>query len=95
MKVKRKQPLSYLQNLVNLAAVARAIAAGGAPTADQLAELVDVSRPSVHRYLNTLRELGAPLPVDPAQRGYRFTRPWNFGRALLAWVEAQAVPPEV
>ena len=89
MKKPRTQPLSYLQHVVNLAAIAREIGeAEKRPTAQELADLVDVDRRTAARYIATLREFGAPLPVDPATRGYRFTRPWSFWRALTTWVEA-------
>ena len=88
VKKPRTRPLSYLQHVCNLASIAHAIHEGDGPSAQELADLVDVDRRTAARYIATLREFGAPLPVDPATRGYRFTRPWSFWRALTTWVEA-------
>ena len=83
-----RRQFAYLAHLRNLATVAAAIADGDMPTAPELAALVGVDERTIYRYLTMLREFGAPLPASPGNRdGYRFTRRWDFGGALLRWLK--------
>lgn len=52
------------------------IAAGDYPNAGQLAEKMEVSLRTVKRYLENLRECGAPLDNDRKLGGYFFTDPF-------------------
>jgi len=78
--------LAYLAHLKNLKAVADEISDDTEPTSWHLAALTGVCRRQVHRYIKTLREFGAPLPVSHKNNGYRFARPWDFEDALIRWL---------
>ncbi|CAN5385591.1 WYL domain-containing transcriptional regulator [soil metagenome] len=61
------QKLDHLRDL---------IAAGDYPNAARLAEKMEISLRTVNRYLDNLRECGAPLANDRRQGGYYFTDPF-------------------
>lgn len=55
------------------------IAAGNYPNAACLAEKMEISLRTVKRYLDNLRECGAPLANDRKKGGYYFTDPfWHL-----------------
>ncbi|MGQ9622928.1 MAG: helix-turn-helix transcriptional regulator [Candidatus Caldatribacteriaceae bacterium] len=46
---------------------------------ERLATLLEVSKRTVYRYLELLRDdFGAPLAFDRKRKGYCFTEPWDF-----------------
>jgi predicted DNA-binding transcriptional regulator YafY len=52
------------------------ISLGGYPSAKRMAEELEVSRRTVMRYLDVLRERGAPLNHDRRRNGYYFNDPF-------------------
>lgn len=70
---------SHFAALQKLNALHRAVGSGTYPSLDALASAIEVSRRSVLRYLEHLREMGAPLAYDRTNRGYFFTdRFWQM-----------------
>jgi predicted DNA-binding transcriptional regulator YafY len=84
--MKRRRERNYLIHLRNMAAVAAEISRGTEPVAWQLAADLGVTERTIHRYIRTLRDFGAPLPLAPG-KGFRFTRRWNFEKALVRWLK--------
>jgi len=84
MAVKR----GYRLHFRNIAACHRAVAAGDYPNAVTLAADFGVNVRTVYRYLDFLREIGAPLTWVALENGFRYRRPWDFGKALLRWLDA-------
>jgi predicted DNA-binding transcriptional regulator YafY len=59
--------------------LSREIQKGAFPNAERLAALLEVSKRTVYRYLELLRDdFGAPLAFDRERGGYWFTEPWDF-----------------
>jgi hypothetical protein len=86
--------LAYAQQLLNVAAVARAVTEGLYAGTAELARLLGVAPQTVRGYCDFLRrDLQAPLAYSRTRRGYHLTRPWDFGKALLSWLAAGTSPP--
>ncbi len=66
-------------------AVHRQIAENDYPSISQICEKTELSRRTVFRYLEYLRELGAPLDYDRKRKGYFFTDPhWQLPPFMLS-----------
>ena len=71
---------------ISYAAVAAEIDSGVMPNCSDMAKTLKVVPRTIHRYLSTLRMLGAPLRFDGTQNGYYFAKPWSFDVALMKWL---------
>lgn len=83
--------ISNLRSVQILAIISNRIASGTKPTAGILSVLTGVGERQVHRYIKTLRKLGAPIPVSHATHGYEFKSRWSFERALIRWLKDSTV----
>lgn len=70
---------------VNITKLHRLISGGSYPSAKKLAEELDVSRRTVMRYFDALREYDAPLEYDYTRRGYYFNDPyWQLPKLKMS-----------
>ena len=70
---------------VKIVAVHHSIGANNYPSARDIGEKAELSRRTVFRYLDYLRELGAPLDYDRKKKGYYFTDPhWQLPPLMLS-----------
>jgi len=80
----REDHLTYTRNLT---ALHEALAAGEQVTLKKIVRLCDTSRSGAMRYVNALRKLKAPIEWDKKSRSYKYTRVWDFSRAIREWKE--------
>lgn len=65
--------------LVRLYCLAQEIQRGSFPNVERLANLLEVNRRTVYRYLEMLKDdFGAPIAFDRQRGGYFFTEHWTF-----------------
>ena len=65
-------------------AIDGALSGGACAAADALAERLEVSRRTIERDIEQLRDFfGAPIAYDRKRRGYWYDRPFNLPRATL------------
>lgn len=66
-------------------AIHRLIAEGNYPSINEIKDKNEISRRSVFRYLDYLKECGAPLKHDPKRKGYFFTDThWQLPPLMLS-----------
>ena len=69
----------HFHSYLKITAIQRIIAGQSYPTAAEIGERAEISRRSVFRYLDDLRDLNAPLDYDRRRKGYYFTDPhWQL-----------------
>lgn len=98
-KLKRQTPRALYHVYQKLNHLRYIIAEGDFPNAARIAELMEISERTVKRYLDNLRECGAPLENDRRKGGYYFTDPfWQLppmqlseGDLLAFFVAEQAL----
>lgn len=84
--------IAYLVHLANLGSVSHEIDCDRYPNCSSMAKLLGVTSRTIHRYIATLRMLGAPLHFDGSKNGYLFTRRWDFSAALNRWLKEHRKP---
>ena len=63
------------------------LSGGACAAADALAERLEVSRRTIERDIEQLRDFfGAPIAYDRKRRGYWYDRPFNLPRATLRFL---------
>ena len=84
-KHKESVTRGHFHSHFKLSAIHRLIAEGNYPSANQIRDKTEISRRSVFRYLNDLKDCGAPLEYDAKRKGYYFTDPfWQLPPLMLS-----------
>ena len=78
-------PRAHFHAFQKIVAVHSCIAENTRPSVKKIEERVEISRRTVFRYLDYLRELGAPLEYDRKKKGYYFADPhWQLPPLMLS-----------
>ncbi len=70
--------MSFSQQLEIIRRLHNLIRRRATGSAIELAQRLDLSRASVHRYLNALKDLGAEINYCKSSRSYYYEKPFEF-----------------
>lgn len=70
--------MSFLKHLKRIRRLHHLICRKATGTAVELATRLNISRASVHRYLNDLRNLGAEICYCSVRKSYYYVEPFEF-----------------